>query len=155
MLLRVLRTGVDLTGLDAGGMPTGPNSTIEDCKVAEVAPDGGVVWQWSALDHFDPVKVSRHAGTALWPSGAPLPDGGIVSVFWCTSVDVDPTNGNILIASRAMDSILHIDRFERRWTCPVEDGGGQLEPGRRRLRRRRGSVRRRARRAAHSLVTEL
>jgi hypothetical protein len=109
-----VRTGVDLTGLhfgllDGGVASFGPNSNIQDCTVAEVEPDGGVVWQWSAFDHFDPAKTS----TFPWYSvtGPTGPDGGaVVDPFHCNSIDVDPINGNLLVSARNMDAIFYIDK---------------------------------------------
>jgi hypothetical protein len=109
-----VRSGVDLTGLhfgllDGGVASFGPNSNIQDCTVVELDPDGGVVWQWSAFDHFDPVKTS----TFPWYSvtGPTGPDGGVVvDPFHCNSIDVDPANGNLLVSARNMDAIFYIDK---------------------------------------------
>jgi hypothetical protein len=111
-----IRAGVDLTGLslpsDAGGVPLGPGSNISDCVIVEFDPnagggaDGGVVWTWRASDHFDPAKDCREPERA-----PPLGDGGqVIDTFHCNSIDVDPTNGNLLVSARQMDSAFYIDR---------------------------------------------
>src|SRR6185437_10373036 len=48
-----MKSGVDLTGLTGSPTP-GPNSTIADCVVQDVDPQGNLLWQWAASDHFDP-----------------------------------------------------------------------------------------------------
>lgn len=116
MFSYVTTPGVDLTGLsiplpdDAGVVPLGPDSTIQDCTVLEVDPAGNVVWTWSANAHFDPVKVSTFAQTGFGPD-AILADGGIsYDVYHCTAIDVDPANGNILVSSRGMSSVFYVER---------------------------------------------
>jgi Arylsulfotransferase (ASST) len=112
----VLKPGVDLTGLsipipgDAGSVPLGPNSTIQDCVVLEIDEAGHVYWTWSATDHFIPAEVSTYAQTGFGPD-AILPDGGATyDIYHCTSIDVDPANGNILVSARGTDSAFYIER---------------------------------------------
>jgi hypothetical protein len=99
-------TGIDLILADGGTEPLGLGTPIQDDAILEVTPDGTVVWSWWATDHFDPVTDTRYPlqeGTA--------PDGGpIVSPFHLNSIDVDPTNGNLLISARHMDSVFYLDR---------------------------------------------
>jgi hypothetical protein len=54
-----LTRGVDLTGLHSNP-PGHPNSTIADCVIQEVDPQGGLVWTWRGSDHIDPVN-EKHA----------------------------------------------------------------------------------------------
>jgi hypothetical protein len=111
-----LKSGVDLTGLsitltgDGGVESLGPNSTIQDCAIVEFEPSGTVVSTWLASDHFDPAQDSTLPLTGFGP-GVTGPDGGTVyDVFHCNSIDVDPTNGNLLVSAREMDSIFYVDR---------------------------------------------
>jgi hypothetical protein len=101
--------GVDLTGYDVplpdgGVMSFGPDASYDDCEIVEVDPlSNSVVWAWSASDHLDPVRDST------WPqlvsSKSPIPDP-----YHCNSIDVDPTNGNLLVSVRHADSLLYIER---------------------------------------------
>src|SRR5262249_59208662 len=54
LLSYVPLAGVDLTGFQNYG----PNSTIADCAIQEVDPQGNLVWDWRARDHTDPVRAS-------------------------------------------------------------------------------------------------
>jgi hypothetical protein len=92
-------TGVDLTGLSTFG----PNENVIGCDVQEVSPSGAVVWQWSAMAHFDPVKDST------WPQIASAAGAQIVDPFHCNSIDV-ASNGDLLISSRAMDSVFLVSK---------------------------------------------
>jgi hypothetical protein len=91
-------TGVDLTGLETYG----PNSTILDCAVQEVDPQGNLVWDWRASNHTDPAKesvVPAGAGTAADPA----------DVYHCNSVDVN-ANGDVLISFRHMNAVLLVSK---------------------------------------------
>jgi hypothetical protein len=97
-----LKRGVDLTGL--GGTPApGPNSTIADCQIQELDPQGNLVWSWTASDHIDPVTES------LLPSPAVVNGETVYDVFHCNSVDVD-ANGNLLLSGRSLSAVYDIDR---------------------------------------------
>jgi hypothetical protein len=107
------KTGVDLTGLDlplpndGGVKPLGPDSMIQDCTIVEFTPAGTVVHTWSASDHFNPVDDSIHP---LKSVGPPPPDGGTAyDVYHCNSLDVDPSNGNLLVSAREMDSVFYVE----------------------------------------------
>lgn len=110
-----LTSGVDLTGLgitlagDGGVESLGPNSTIEDCAVVEFAPSGTVVSTWLASNHFDPAAVSTLPLTGFGPSGTLLDGGAVYDVFHCNAIDVDPSNGNLLVSAREMDSIFYVE----------------------------------------------
>jgi hypothetical protein len=97
-------TGVDLTGLGTYG--AGEN--ILNGVIQEVTPAGQVVWQWTATDHFDPVKDTTWVQTASATNLA----GQTVTVvdpFHLNSIDLDP-NGNLLVSSRHMDSIFLVSK---------------------------------------------
>jgi hypothetical protein len=109
------KSGVDLTGLslplpDGGAQPLGPSSVIQDCVVVELEPSGLVVWTWAASDHFDPSKDTTVVATGLgYGQGS---DAGVVyDVFHCNSIDVDPSNGDLLLSARYMDSVFYVDRL--------------------------------------------
>jgi arylsulfotransferase ASST len=109
-----LLSGVDLTGLDVpladGGVQAlGPNGYIQNCEIQEVDPAGTVVWMWTATDHLDPAQ------DCTWPqstvSALTAPDGGVVvDTFHCNSIEVDPTNDNLLVSARHMDSIFYVEK---------------------------------------------
>jgi hypothetical protein len=94
-----ITTGVDLTGLQSFG----PNESMVGCSVQEVSPSGAAVWQWSATDHFDPVKDSTAPETNT-ASGLP-----IVDPFHCNAIDV-AADGDLLISARNMDSVFLVSR---------------------------------------------
>lgn len=99
MISDVIRTGIDLTGLATFG----PDSAVVDCTLQEVDPSGNLVWQWNALDHFDPVKAST------WPQTQAVEGRTAVDTFHCNSIDVAP-NGDLLVSSRHMDSVFYVSR---------------------------------------------
>ncbi len=135
MFSYVLTPGVDLTGLgiakpaDGGVIPLGPGSTIQDCTVLEVTPAGSVVWTWSATAHFDPVKVSTYPQTGFGPD-ALLSDGGVsYDVYHCESIDVDPANGNFLVAARGMSSVFYVERASGRVLWKMGGAASSKDPG--------------------------
>ncbi len=93
-----LTTGVDLS---SRGITT--TTTIADCNVQEVAPDGSLVWSWLASEHFDPVVES----TDLLLT--PVNDAPVIDPFHCNSVDVTPS-GDVLVSSRHLDAVFVISR---------------------------------------------
>jgi Arylsulfotransferase (ASST) len=106
------KPGFDLTGrslvLPDGGLSPLGVETILDCTVMEFTPAGDVVWSWTASDHFGPDAL-----TYLQPAFVPdndLDGGWLVDGFHCNSIDVDPSNGNLLVSSRDMDSIFYVER---------------------------------------------
>jgi hypothetical protein len=106
-----LQSGVDLTGLEVplpdGGVETlGATQPILACNLVEFAPDGTVVWTWTATDHFDVVADS------VTPQLLPIGSTGtlVVDPIHCNSIDVDPTSGNLLVSARQMNSIFYVER---------------------------------------------
>jgi hypothetical protein len=91
--------GVDLTGLGSFGA----NEDMIGCDVQEVDANGGVVWQWTATDHFDPVKDS------IWPQPAPVSGKTVVDVFHCNSIDI-AADGDLLISARQMNSVFLVSK---------------------------------------------
>lgn len=109
-----LTSGVDLTGLSIasvdGGSPValGPNSIIQDCAIVEFQPSGTVVNTWLASNHFNAAQVSMLPLTGF--GGVTAPDGGpVYDVFHCNSIDIDPTNGNLLVSAREMNSVFYVE----------------------------------------------
>jgi hypothetical protein len=99
-----LKRGVDLTGLPITP-PAGPNSTIADCVVQQVNPQGQLVWQWTASDHIDPVTESTN------PTTTTVGTETVYDVFHCNSIDPNP-NGNVLVSSRHMSSVFEVRRSD-------------------------------------------
>jgi hypothetical protein len=106
-----LEGGVDLTGLgiplpDGGSYPLGKNTNIALCDLVEFEPlTGAVVWTWHASDHLDPVMDTTIPTLLEYVDGAPVYD-----VYHCNSIDIDPSNGNLLVSARDMDSVFYVDR---------------------------------------------
>ncbi|HEY5240027.1 MAG TPA: arylsulfotransferase family protein [Polyangiaceae bacterium] len=94
-----ITTGNDLTGLASFGA----NADMLGCRIQELSPSGGVVWQWTATDHFDPVKDTTYPAT---PSVAGKP---VADPFHCNSIDV-AADGDLLISARDMDSVFLISK---------------------------------------------
>jgi Arylsulfotransferase (ASST) len=97
-------TGVDLTGLSNYGA----SEDILNGVIQEVTPGGQVVWQWTATDHFDPVKDTTwpQTSTATNLAGQNVT---VIDPFHLNSIDVD-ASGNLLVSSRHMDSIFLISK---------------------------------------------
>lgn len=97
-------TGVDLTGLSNYGA----SEDILNGVIQEVTPSGQVAWQWTATDHFDPVKDTTwpQTSTATNLAGQNVT---VVDPFHLNSIDVD-ASGNLLVSSRHMDSIFLVSR---------------------------------------------
>ncbi len=97
MLSDPIVTGVNLTGLGSYGA----DQDIIGCDIQEVDPTGAAVWQWSAMNHFDPVQDS------MWPLSVVYDGTTLVDVFHCNSIDV-ASNGDLLVSARQMDSVFSI-----------------------------------------------
>ena len=118
-----LKRGVDLTGLQATPTP-GPNSTIADCVVQEVDPQGALVWQWTASDHIDPVSE---------PTLAPAPNINgetVYDVYHCNSIDARAT-GDLLVSARHLNAVFEIRRSDGKvvWKLggkPVNKDGASI-----------------------------
>lgn len=94
-----IQSGVNLTGLGAFGA----SEYMVGCNIQEIAPDGVAVWEWKAIDHFDPVQDST------WPQTASVSHRTVVDPFHCNSIDVS-TNGDLLVSARHMDSVFLVSR---------------------------------------------
>jgi hypothetical protein len=111
-----VETGVDLTGLkflvDGGAVSGGPGASIVGCNIVELTASGSVVWEWKALDHLDPAKVSLEPVPGPPRGDGGVTDGGLVfDVLHCNSVDVDTANGNnLLVSMRQTNSFIYIER---------------------------------------------
>jgi hypothetical protein len=97
-------TGLTLPLLDGGVQSFGPGSHVRECVVDEVDPKGKVIWEWTAGDHFDPVKDMTYMSTPE-VYGTEI----VVEPYHCNAIDVD-TNGNLLVSSRHMDSVFYIEK---------------------------------------------
>jgi Arylsulfotransferase (ASST) len=107
-----LQSGVDLTGMhvalpDGGVETVSGQQQIMACNLVEFQPDGTVVWTWTATDHFDAVADSVYPALAAYgPSGTTY----AIDPFHCNAVDVDPSNGSLLVSARQMDSVFYVER---------------------------------------------
>jgi hypothetical protein len=104
VLSYVLRSGVDLTGLNTTPAP-GPNSTIADCVIQDVDAAGNLTWQWTGSDHLDAVTEPRAAPSVV------INGQTVYDVFHCNSVDVKP-NGDLLVSARHLDAVFEIRRSD-------------------------------------------
>jgi arylsulfotransferase ASST len=123
LLSYALKRGVDLTGL-LTSPPAGPNSTIADCVVQDIDPQGGLVWQWTASDHIDPVSE-----TTLAPS-ANINGETVYDVYHCNSIDARAT-GDLLVSARHLNAVFEIRRSDGRvvWKLggkPVNQDGASI-----------------------------
>jgi hypothetical protein len=106
LLSYALTGGVDLTGL-AGNPTPGEGSTIADCIVQEIDPQGSLVWQWIGSEHLDPkTETTQSPVDSVTIDGTPVYD-----VFHCNSIDVHP-NGNVLVSARHLNAIFEIRRSD-------------------------------------------
>ena len=99
LLAYPLRSGIDLTGLQSYS----PDSTIADCVVQEIDPDGNLVWEWRAIDHIDPVRESTVPALSM-VNGQP-----VVDVYHCNSIDVNDSD-ELLISARHLDAVFLVSR---------------------------------------------
>ena len=118
-----LTRGVDLTGLPSNP-PGHPNSTIADCVIQEVDPQGGLVWKWRGSDHIDPVNENTHPSVTT-VNGEPVYD-----LFHCNSVEASPT-GDLLVSARHLNAVFEIQRATGKivWKLggkPVNKDGAQI-----------------------------
>jgi outer membrane protein assembly factor BamB len=118
-----LKRGVDLTGL-AADPPPGPNSTIADCVVQEVTPQGELAWEWRASDHSDIPAENQNPGKLV------LNGETIYDVFHCNSVDVTPA-GDVLLSIRHYNAVILIRRSDGQilWKLggsPVSESGATI-----------------------------
>ena len=118
-----LKRGVDLTGL-SGDPPPGPNSTIADCVVQDVAPGGQLVWEWSASDHTNIVAENQSPGKTM------VAGETVYDVFHCNSIDATPS-GDLLLSIRHFSAVDLIRRSDGKikWKLggnPVSGDGAQI-----------------------------
>jgi hypothetical protein len=99
VLASPILTGVDLTGLST----LGTNQNMVDCVIQEVSPQGVVVWDWDAMDHFDPIQ------DCTYPIVKTVSGQMIVNAFHCNSIDVDSV-GDLLVGARNMDSVFLVEK---------------------------------------------
>ena len=118
-----LMRGVDLTGLPSNP-PGHPNSTIADCVIQEVDPQGALVWKWRGSDHLDPVKENTY------PAMTTVNGEQVYDLFHCNSVEPSPT-GDLLVSARQLNAVFEIQRSTGKilWKLggkPVNKDGAQI-----------------------------
>ena len=97
----VIKGGFDLTGLNATPAP-GANSTIADCEIQEVNPQGSLVWKWDASDHVDPVTENKFT-----PAPITINNTLVYDVYHCNSIDAIP-GGDVLVSFRHDSAVMRI-----------------------------------------------
>lgn len=106
-----LQQNVDVNGMQVlqldGGLQTVTGSQpIMACNLIELAPDGTVVWTWSATDHFDVQADSIVPQFLPFGPTAAL----VIDPIHCNSIDVEPSTGNLLVSARQLNSIFLIEK---------------------------------------------
>jgi hypothetical protein len=96
------------------------DNEILDCVVQEITPAGKLLWQWNADKYVSPDEANSLAGT----NGHP----GVVDVYHCNSIDVDPLDPNLILVSMRQAGVYLIDKATNQivWklggtSYPVED----------------------------------
>ena len=117
------KSGVDLTGLPGNPAP-GPNSTIADCVIQDVNPQGNLVWQWTASDHIDPVAENT------FPAPTTINGQTVYDVYHCNSIDAD-SSGHLLLSVRHTNAVFDIRRSDGKivWKLggkPTNKDGAQI-----------------------------
>jgi hypothetical protein len=118
-----LTRGVDLTGLPSNP-PGHPNSTIADCVIQEIDPQGGLVWKWKGSDHIDPVNENTFPGVAT------VNGEQVYDVYHCNSAEESAT-GDVLVSARHLNAVFQIQRSTGKiqWKVggkPVNKDGAQI-----------------------------
>lgn len=91
------------SGVDMSARGITDTTTIADCNVQEVAPDGTLVWSWLGSDHFDVAAESTELATGS------IDGVSVIDPFHCNSIDVFP-NGDVLLSARQLDAVFRISR---------------------------------------------
>lgn len=78
-------------------------TTIKDCAIQELAPNGALVWQWVASQHIGVSETNKLAGVNVY-SGVSEAD-----IYRCNSIDVDPTNSDHILVSMRHVGVVLID----------------------------------------------
>jgi hypothetical protein len=90
-------------GIDMQARGITNTTTIADCSVQEIAPDGTLVWSWLGSDHFDVVTESTELATGTIDGAA------VIDPFHCNSLDLF-SNGDILLSARQLDAVFRVSR---------------------------------------------
>jgi hypothetical protein len=104
-----LRSGFDLTGLtvnQAPSPPPGPVSTIADCEIQEVDPQGALVWQWKASEHVHHVTENQFTPPPITLKNTPVYD-----VYHCNSIEATP-EGDVIVSLRHNNAVIRIRRSD-------------------------------------------
>jgi hypothetical protein len=90
-------------GIDMSSRGVTNTTTIADCSIQEIAPDGSLVWSWLGSDHMDVVQESTEFGLGT------IGGVNVIDPFHCNSVDVTPS-GDLLVSVRQIDAVILISR---------------------------------------------
>jgi hypothetical protein len=102
-----IRGGFDLTGLVVNNSPSpGPNSTIADCEVQEINPQGALVWRWAASEHLHHVTENQFTPPPIMINNTPVYD-----VYHCNSMDAVP-GGDVIVSLRHNNAVIRIRRSD-------------------------------------------
>jgi hypothetical protein len=91
------------TGIDMSSRGVTNTTTIADCSIQEIAPDGSLAWSWLGSDHIDIVKESTEFGTGT------IAGVNVIDPIHCNSVDV-AANGDVLVSARQLDAVFLVSR---------------------------------------------
>jgi hypothetical protein len=98
MLSSPLKSGVNLTVLGFSS-----STTIIDCVLQDVRPNGQLGWEWRASDHIS-------AAESTHPMKMTVNGQTVYDIYHCNSIDTDTVSDNVLLSSRHTDAVYRIDR---------------------------------------------
>jgi hypothetical protein len=75
--------------------------------IIEFNPEGEAVWEWSAFDHLDPMRIGYETFSGYWNRRG---FSDIIDWSHANTVLTDPGDNNVIVNFRYLSSILKIDR---------------------------------------------
>jgi len=124
MIATPLKLNQDLAALAQFNTPnftyTG-NSTIVDCVIDELNPDGSLAWQWRASEHVNPVESNR-------PVAVNYNGQYVADIYHCNSVDVDPSSADVLVSMRHTDAVYRITKATKMIAWKMGGNAYQKDP---------------------------
>ena len=92
---------VDMSQIVPGGQK---NATVHETGIQEFTPEGDMIFQWRALDHFDPNDMIGYV-----ESGQADPTSDSFRFTHMNAIDID-YDGHILLSSRHLSEVTKINR---------------------------------------------